>query len=56
MGFICPLCRKDFGLDQKRFKEHLANSALCSAASTSVITMLQKKMDEVTTDESAETK
>lgn len=54
MGFICPLCRKDFGLDQKAFKEHLDNSSLCSAMSTSMITTIKKAIDHVTTDENVD--
>lgn len=56
MGFICPLCRKDFGLDQKAFKDHLANSAVCSAVSTSMVTTIKKAIDHVTVNESTETK
>lgn len=25
MGFRCPVCKKDFGLDKKAFLEHIKN-------------------------------
>lgn len=42
MGFRCPRCKKDFGLDYEEFSKHLLKSPQCALVSSIIISAIDE--------------
>ena len=45
MGFRCPRCKKDFGLNHKEFSKHLLESPSCALITSFIIETIDEAIN-----------
>lgn len=52
MGFRCPLCHKDFGLDKEELVKHFISNPNCAIYATSVLSTIKETIKNNNKEES----
>lgn len=51
MGFRCPKCKQEFGLNQDEFTRHLLTNPICALSSSAILLQIQEIMKKIDSDE-----
>lgn len=54
MGFRCPLCKEDFGINYEEFQNHLKNNSSCRNMSQGIKIMIDSAIDGKSEEETIE--
>ncbi len=52
MGFRCPQCHKDFGIDKEALAQHILSTPVCAIYSATVLSSIKEAIDKIETDAS----
>lgn len=50
MGFKCPKCKQDFGLNQEALTRHLLTNPTCALTSSFILSTIQEVMEQLDND------
>lgn len=51
MGYRCPKCHKDFGMDKEALNTHFLENPQCSIVASTMYSMLRQALDSINNDE-----
>ena len=47
MGYKCPTCKKDFGVNYKELQNHVLTNPLCALMMSSILKVLEEEFDKI---------
>lgn len=51
MGFRCPRCHKDFGIDKEELAEHIISTPACAIYAATVLSTIKEAINNINKEE-----